>query len=70
MPWLTLITGLAKIVSVGMRLLERKQLIDAGSAMKGKANADLVLSNLNKVRRARRDPAKRDGMRERRGRSR
>ena len=67
MGWLTLAGALAKILGSVLKFIGRKQLMDAGEARAaGIANA-MVLSRLDRVRRARRNPDERKRVRTRLG---
>lgn len=65
MGWLTLASGLAKVLSAVLKILERKQLMDAGKAKAQRASLEGTLVSIRRVQRARRDPAVRERMRAR-----
>jgi len=68
MPWLSIITAFAKLASVVATYLARKQLIDAGIAKARSEHAEKLIKNLERVRRARANPDRRNRMRKRWGR--
>lgn len=63
--WLTLANFIGKVLSSVLKLLERKQLMDAGEARAVAAAHASTLKRINAVRIAHRDPAYRERVRTR-----
>lgn len=59
MGWLSLAGVLARILAATLKIVARKQLMDAGEARAAAAASATVLSQLDRVRRAKLSPAAR-----------